>query len=455
MTDFQTLVQQSAATIGRVLASGAVDPINLTQFVLQRAEASKADSVFLSTTPMRALTQAKASARRLAENRPLSPLDGVPIAMKDLIDLEGEVTTAASALYRDAPAASGDAVLARNLLAAGMICVGKVNLTEFAYSGIGLNPHFGTPVNPLSPDVPRAPGGSSSGTAVSISAGIVPCSIGSDTGGSVRIPASFNGLVGYKSSGGRISTQGVFALSRMFDTMGPLARSVEDCALLDAAMRGKMATSVDRTSVRGLTIIVPEAIVMDGLAPAVARNFEATLERLERAGATLKRRPMHQFAEVVRLTAEYGSLVAADAYVEHRDIVESPDRHQVDRRVMARILGGKSMSAADVVTLQRARVKLQAWIRDTVGEALIAMPTTAITAPEIAPLEADDDLFHKTNMLVLRNTSLGNFLDLPGLALPNGQDENGMPTSILFSAVSGRDDALLGYGFQLEEIARG
>ncbi|EEE38484.1 glutamyl-tRNA(Gln) amidotransferase subunit A (Glu-ADTsubunit A) [Rhodobacteraceae bacterium KLH11] len=455
MTDFQTLVQKSAATIGRVLASGSVDPVELTRYVLQRAEASKADSVFLSTTPERALSEAKASARRLAQNRPLSPLDGVPISLKDLIDLEGEVTTAASALYRDAPAAKRDAIVAQNLSAAGMICIGKVNLTEFAYSGIGLNPHFGTAINPLSPDVPRAPGGSSSGTAVSISSGIVPCSIGSDTGGSVRIPASFNGLVGYKSSEGRISTQGVFALSRMFDTMGPLARSVEDCVLLDAAMRGQAGPAVQRAGIKGLTIIVPDTVVMDDLAPAVARNYEATLNRLEQAGAVLQRRPLHPFAEVIRLTAEYGSLVAADAYVEHRGIVESADRAQVDRRVMARILGGKSMSAADVVTLQRARRKLQGWIRDTVGEALIAMPTTAITAPEIAPLEADDELFHKTNMLVLRNTSLGNFLDLPGLALPNGQDENGMPTSILFSAVSGRDDALLGYGFQLEQVARG
>lgn len=455
MTDFQTLVQQSAATIGRALASGSVDPVELTQYVLQRAEASKADSVFLSTTPERALSEAKASARRLAENRPLSALDGVPISLKDLIDLEGEVTTAASALYRDAPAAKRDAVVAQNLSAAGMICIGKVNLTEFAYSGIGLNPHFGTPKNPFSPNIPRAPGGSSSGTAVSISSGIVPCSIGSDTGGSVRIPASFNGLVGYKSTEGRISTQGVFALSRMFDTMGPLARSVEDCVLLDAALRGLAGPAVQRAGIEGLTIIVPDTVVMDDLAPAVARNFEATLTRLERAGAVLQRRALHQFAEISRLTAEYGSLVAADAYVEHRDIVENADHAQVDRRVMARILGGKSMSAADVVTLQRARRKLQAWIRDTVGDALIAMPTTAITAPKIAPLEADDDLFHKTNMLVLRNTTVGNFLDLPGLALPNGQDENGLPTSILFSAVSGRDDALLGYGFQLEKIARG
>ena len=454
MSEIETLVQQSAASIGRALAAGDVDPVTLTRHVLKRAEASRADHVFLSITEERAMAEANASAKRLSENRPLSPLDGVPIALKDLIDIEGETTTAASDLYRHAPPAQKDAPIAANLAAAGMICIGKVNLTEFAYSGIGLNPHFGTPVNPYDKNTPRVPGGSSSGSAVAVASSIVPCAIGSDTGGSVRIPASFNGLVGFKTSSGRISTKGVFPLSRMFDTIGPLARSVEDCLLLDMAMRGQVTSPVQRTSVNGLTVIVPETVVLDGLAPAVSENFEATLHRLEAAGAILKRRPFEIFATIVRLTAELGSLVAADAYVEHREIVDSDRRNKVDRRVMARMLGGENMSAADVVSLQRARSGLQTELRSLIGDALLAMPTTAVTAPEIAPLEADDDLFHKTNLLALRNTTLGNFLDMPGLALPNGYDENGMPTSILFSAASGQDDALLGFGFQLEQIAR-
>lgn len=450
MTDLAVLSRRSASDIGRALAAGEASPVALTEHLLAKIEAAADSNVFLRITRERALAEARASEARLASGRALSALDGVPIAWKDLFDMAGEVTTAASDIYRDAAPAQTDAPCVANVAAAGLVALGKVNLTEFAYSGIGLNPHYGTPANPHSPAVPRAPGGSSSGSGVSVAAGLAPCAIGTDTGGSVRIPASFNGLVGYKSSEGWIDDQGVFALSRTLDSIGPLARSVEDCVHLDAALRGLRQSPVRRRPVAGLSLFVAETIVLDDLDPAVADNFEASLKRLEAAGARIRRGPLDIFARTAELTAEFGSLTAADAYVEHKTLVESDQVNRIDRRVVDRIMGGKGMSAADVISIQRARADLIRQLSVQMGDTLIAMPTTALTAPEIAPLEADDEVFHRVNLKALRNTMIGNFLNLPGLALPNGTDADGMPTSLLISAMAGDDERLLGYGLDLE-----
>ena len=454
MTDLAALSGHTASEIGRALAAGEASPVALAEHLLEKIEAAGDSNVFLRVTRERALAEARASEARLAGGRPLSALDGVPLAWKDLFDMAGEVTTAASDIYRDAAPAEADAPCVANVAAAGMVALGKVNLTEFAYSGIGLNPHFGTPANPHSPSIPRAPGGSSSGSGVSVAAGLVPCAIGTDTGGSVRIPASFNGLVGYKSSEGWIDGEGVFALSRTLDTVGPLARSVEDCVNLDAALRGLRESPVRPRPVAGLSLFVPETIVLDDLDPSVAENFEISLKTLEAAGARITRGPLDIFAKAAELTAEFGSITAADAYVEHCALVDSNQVNRIDRRVVARILGGKGMSAADVISLQRARADLIRQLVELMGDSLIAMPTTAITAPEIAPLEADDDLFHRVNLKALRNTMIGNFLNLPGLALPNGTDVNGMPTSLLISAMAGDDERLLGYGLDVESVLR-
>lgn len=452
MTDLAALSRRTASEIGRALAAGEASPVALTEHLLEKIEAAADSNVFLRVTRERAIAEAEASAARLAAGRPLSGLDGVPIAWKDLFDMAGEVTTAASDVYRSAAPAALDAPCVASVTAAGLVALGKVNLTEFAYSGIGLNPHYGTPANPHSPDVARAPGGSSSGSAVAVAAGMAPCAIGTDTGGSVRVPASFNGLVGYKSSEGWIDGDGVFALSRTLDSVGPLARSVEDCVQLDAALRGLRHSPVRRRPVAGLSLFVPETIVLDDLDPAVAENFEASLKQLEAAGALISRGPLDIFARTAELTAEFGSLTAADAYVEHRTLVESDQVSRIDRRVVARIMGGKGMSAADVISLQRARAELIAQLAERMDDTLIAMPTTALTAPEIAPLEADDDVFHRINLKTLRNTMIGNFLNLPGLALPNGRDADGMPTSLLISAMAGDDERLLGYGLDLEPV---
>ncbi len=252
------LEKQSAAEIGRLIAKGGLDPVEVAEFFLGRIERDRDNPSFILVTRKRALEEAEASRKRHREGRAAGPLDGVPIAWKDLVDMAGERTTAGSALYAESPPKEKDAPIVTNLAAAGMVALGKTNLSEFAFSALGLNPHFGTPRNPRDPATPRVAGGSSSGAAVAVAGGLAPCAIGSDTGGSIRAPASFCGIVGFKTSEGRIDKQGVFPLSRTLDTIGPLAHTVEDCVLIDMALRGQSSTSVRPIDLSGVEFVVPD-----------------------------------------------------------------------------------------------------------------------------------------------------------------------------------------------------
>ncbi|MCP4384728.1 MAG: amidase [Hyphomicrobiales bacterium] len=454
MTDIATLSNLTAAAIGRALAAGEDSPVALAEHLLEQIDAASGQSVFLAVTGDRAMREARAAEKRLAAGRPLSALDGVPIAWKDLIDMAGEVTTAGSATRRDAPPAADDAPIVANATGSGMVSLGKLNLTEFAYSGLGHNPHFGTPANPHDRSIPRSPGGSSSGAAVAVASGLAPCAIGTDTGGSVRVPSAFNGLVGYKSSEGRIDKSAIFPLSYTFDTVGPLTRSVEDCVLLDMTLRGAPATDVCRQPIEALRLFVPETIVLDDLDPAVSENFENSLLRLQQAGAQVTRGPLEIFAQAAAMATDLGTIQAAEAYIVHRDLVDGPDVASIDRRVVARIMRGKQMSAADLLGLQRARIAMMRKLADHLDGRLLATPTVAMVAPGSAPLDDDDDLFHTANLKALRNTLLGNFLNLPGLAIPSGTDDAGLPTSTLISSIGDDDDRLLGFGLTAERFVR-
>ena len=454
MTTFNDLHKRSAADVGRAIADG-LDPVEVADYFLERTAAQDDQPVFITITAGRARQEALASRERHADGNPLGPLDGVPIAWKDLIDVEGSPTTAASALYRGAEPAESDAPIVASATAAGMVTLGKVNLTEFAYSGIGLNPHFGTPSIPHDPKTPRAPGGSSSGSATAVSRGMAPCAIGSDTGGSVRIPAAFNGLTGYKSSEGRISKEGVVPLSVTLDTIGPLAHSVEDCILLDAVLRGVTPSMPSAPPLADIRLLVPENVMLDDLDRAVAGNFVASIEALGRAGIRIVHRRLPLLDEVVEMTRRHGTLIAAEAYAHYRDLLESEQVKRIDRRVVARMMMGKSMTSDDVQAIRDGRARLAAELRAEVGDAFLAMPTTPHTSPAIAPLEADDELFHKVNLKTLRNTSIGNILGTPGVAMPNGTDANGLPTSLLISATADDDDRLLAAALTIELVIRG
>lgn len=444
------LHKRSAADVGRMIADG-LDPVEVADHFLERIADQSDQPVFITITAGRARQEALASRERHADGKPLGPLDGVPIAWKDLIDVEGSPTTAGSALYRDNEPAGRDAPIVTNAVAAGMVTLGKVNLTEFAFSGIGLNPHFGTPSIPHDPDTPRAPGGSSSGSATAVSRGMAPCAIGSDTGGSVRIPSAFNGLTGYKSSEGRISKDGVVPLSITLDTIGPLAHSVEDCCLLDAVLRGVSPALPAPPTLGDIKLLVPENVMLDELDRAVADNFLASLEILGRAGIEIDHRRLPLLDEVVEMTKRYGTLIAAEAYAHYRDILENEQVELVDRRVVTRMMMGKSMTSDDVAAIQEGRQRLAAELRSALDGAYLAMPTIPHVAPEIAPLEADDELFHKTNLKTLRNTTIGNILGTPGVAMPNGTDAAGLPTSLLISATADDDDRLLAAALSIEQ----
>jgi aspartyl-tRNA(Asn)/glutamyl-tRNA(Gln) amidotransferase subunit A len=445
------LETQSAAEIGRRIAKGGLDPVEVAGFFLDRIERDRENPSFILVTRKRALEEAEASRKRHREGRAAGPLDGVPIAWKDLVDMAGERTTAGSALYADSPPKERDAPIVENLDAAGMVALGKTNLSEFAFSALGLNPHFGTPRNPRDPATPRIAGGSSSGAAVAVAGGLSPCAIGSDTGGSIRAPASFCGIVGFKTTEGRIDKRAVFPLSHTLDTIGPLAHTVEDCVLIDMALRGQSTTPVRPTDLSGVEFVVPgKSGIDDDAEPAVAANLETTLSRLAAAGAKVTSRPISQIGAMRALSAQYGSFVAIEAYAEHRAIFDSADAQRMDRRVVKRALGGR-VPERDALNLQRGREELIAALTDELKGAVLVLPSTPMTAPAIGPLERDDEHFRITNLRAIHYTFLGNLFRMCGLALPSGTDAAGLPTGVQFLAPGGDDDRLLSIGLSLEK----
>jgi aspartyl-tRNA(Asn)/glutamyl-tRNA(Gln) amidotransferase subunit A len=429
-----------ALALGRLLADGELDPVALAREALARAR--EAGPAFITVTEERALDEAAASAARLRAGAPRGPLDGVPIAWKDLIDVAGAPTTAASELRRAAPPARADAPVVARLAAAGMVCVGKTNLSELAYSGLGLNPHFGTPPNPRGSGPARVPGGSSSGSAVAVAAGVVPCAIGTDTSGSIRIPAAFCGLVGFKPTAARVARAGVQALAPSLDSIGPLATSVEDVIALDALLRG--ADPAPPPAAWPARLVVPAGDLVDAVEPAVARAFADALAQLARAGAAIERRPLAAVADARALFDRHGSLVAHEAWREHRALLDDARAAaRLDRRVLQRLRDGRALPAAGHDALLRERPRLQARLAAELGDALAVWPAVRHAAPELEPLERDDELFASVNLSTLRNTMPASFLDMPGIALPIGVDAAGLPLGLLLSGPPGSDERVL------------
>ena len=428
-----------------------LDPVAVAQHCLALAGAAEA-GLFTCLLEARALAEAHASRARWHAGQPLGPLDGVPVVWKDLFDVAGTPTTAASALRRNAPPAGQDAATVSALAAAGAVSIGKTGLTEFAYSGLGLNPHFGTPRNRRSTDAHRSPGGSSSGSAVAVDAGMALIGMGTDTGGSVRIPAAFNGLVGFKPSIGRLDSTGVFPLSATLDVIGPMAKTVQDCAWAYQALLGVATAELQIPPPGTLRVVVPSNVVLDEAQPEVLVRFEAVLARLRAAGAQVQHMHIPAFDALQALTAQHGTIPAAEAYVLHRAIVDGPDAARLDPRVLARIQRGATMMASDLVILQQARTRLMAQTRALVGDAWLLFPTVVHVAPLVAPLDADHALFNQTNVRTLRNTALLNVLDWCGVSLPMGRGEAGMPLGVLISGPAGTEDALLPVAAALEQL---
>ena len=446
---------ETVTQLAAKLRKGKLDAVELTEAVLDGIAKSDDPAIFITMLPDRALKEAKAARKRLKAGQPASLVDGVPIGWKDLFDLKGRVTTAASVVLKTNPPTVADAALVHAGAKAGMVSVGALNMTEFAYSGIGLNPHYGTPRNPHDKSVHRSPGGSSSASGVVVAKGLLPVAIGTDTGGSIRIPASFNGVVGFKTSTGHYPMDGVFPLSRSYDTLGPLAQTVEDCVLIDATLRGQKRVSVKKADVKGRTFIVPTNVVFDGIEDAVAANFESALSRISKAGGKIRRVAFPAFDAILKLVSTRGNILGAEALHVHLGRVNGPDAARMDQRVVQRIKLAEKMTAVDLVEIMFQRKQLIAATTDLIGDGIVVCPTTPHVAMPIAPLEADVEEFFRVNAKTLRNTMLGNFLDWCGLSIPSGTNRNGMPTGFLLSAPHGQDAQILSTGLALETLIRG
>ena len=437
------------------LGAGTTSAVALTEDALARAAdpAGEGARVYLHVDAEGA-RRAAAAADLLRPGAPRSAIDGLPISVKDLFDVAGQTTRAGSVVLADAAPAARHAEVVQRLRAAGAVIVGRTNMTEFAYSGLGLNPHHGTPRNPWDRATGRIPGGSSSGAAVSVSDGMAAAAIGSDTGGSVRIPAAFCGLTGFKPTARRVSMAGVLPLSRRLDSVGPIAPSVACCAALDAILSGEdpAGTVPPPALLRGLRLAVPTTVALDALQPAVAGAFAAALSKLSAAGAAISEIAVTPFAELAGLNTR-GGLIAAEAYAWHRDLL-AREQARYDPRVALRMLRGREMSAVELLDLLDARLRWTAEVEAAIGgfDALL-MPTIPIVAPPLAELEASDALFGETNLLVLRNPSFINFLDGCALSLPCHR-EGEAPVGLMVAGAGGRDRRILAIGLAVEAALR-
>jgi aspartyl-tRNA(Asn)/glutamyl-tRNA(Gln) amidotransferase subunit A len=341
---------------------------------------------------------------------------GIPVSIKDLFDVAGDVTTSASVALRDAAPAAADAVVVARLRAAGLIPLGRTNMTEFAFTGLGINPHYDTPRNPYDRATGRIPGGSSSGAAVSVTDGMAVGALGTDTGGSCRIPAALCGVVGYKPTAKRIPLGGVLPLSFSLDSVGPLAPTVACCAALDAIMAGEEPAEVEPFPVRGVRLAAPQAVVLEGLDEPVSRSYAAALSALSKAGAAITDIALDELNEIATLNAR-GGFAASEAYAWHRKLIETKGA-QYDPRVLMRIVRGKDIDAAEYIALNRGRADLIRRVATITGryDALV-MPTVPLIAPPLAELEAEER-YRKVNLQVLRNPTVANMLDRCAISLP-------------------------------------
>jgi aspartyl-tRNA(Asn)/glutamyl-tRNA(Gln) amidotransferase subunit A len=373
----------------------------------------------------------------------------LPISIKDLFDVGGSVTRAASIALPNAAPASSDAPVIARLRAAGAVILGKTNMTEFAYSGLGLNPHFGTPLNPFERSVRRIPGGSSSGAAVSVSDRMAVAAIGSDTGGSIRIPAALCGLVGWKPTASRVSRQGVYPLSTSFDSIGPIAADVATCAWLDEVLSGETVRPRPLSELRGVRLAIPSGLLSADTDAPVSRAIGRALESLSRAGAILVEMPLPDIMEVPRVGAG-AVIVACEAYACHRrNIAEQGPLY--DPRVRARLEKGADYSAWEYVDALRCRAaSIEAVGRALQGFEGWLMPTVPIVAPRIDEL-ADDASYVETNRLVLRNSSIVNFLGGCAISVPcHAAGEP--PVGLTLAALGNSDLRVLGMAEALERV---
>jgi aspartyl-tRNA(Asn)/glutamyl-tRNA(Gln) amidotransferase subunit A len=441
------------ASLADDLASGRTSARKLVDECLARIadKSGEGARAFIRVDAEAAIEAAEAMDRLREVKAAPSPYAGIPVSIKDLFDIKGQVTRAGSRALEDSPPAEDDAPVVSRLRRAGFIVIGRTNMTEFAYSGIGINPHYGTPKGVWQRSVGHVPGGSSSGAAVSVADGMAHGALGTDTGGSCRIPAAFNGIVGFKPTQRRIPLDGGVPLSFTLDSFGPLARTVGCCAVLDAVLADESPVPLQPRPIRGMRLAVPTTMVLDDLDDAVARTFERALEALSSAGALIDWIAVPEFLDAGVMNAK-GGFSAAESYAWHRYLIASKG-DLYDPRVSTRILRGESISAADYVDLLGARRSLVARTEERIApyDALI-LPTTANTPPRIADL-ADDKAFTAANLRALRNCTLINMIDGCAISLP-AEREGEVPVGLMLAASGGSDRRIFGLAAGIEAAIR-
>ncbi len=458
----------SIATLAERIRGGAVSPVGLTESLFERIAALDGSlHAFVELTGERALAEARAAEIAIAAGQYRGPLHGIPYAAKDIFDVQGHATRAGSHLLADNIAAE-DATVVRRLAAAGMILLGKTHSVQLAFGGVGINHDMGTPHNPWH-QTPHAPGGSSSGTAVAVAAGMIPMGLGSDTGGSVRIPAALCGVAGLKTTVGRVSRAGVYPLSSTLDSVGPLARTVEDCALVYAAMQGADPDGDESTAgevphdvittlglgVEDLRVCFAETVFWDGADDAVVAAVRDAGEVLGRLGAHVGSIPFEEAGLILGTDGDRerrrALVIAAEACAFNRALL---DDHfdALDPIVASRMIAGRTLSATDYFETIREwralRRQAMATLRDV--DALI-VPTCPITAGPIETIDRSPETYIDWNGKYLRNTSIGNLLDLCAVSVPCGFDQAGMPIGLTVYAKPFHEDMALRVAHAFEQ----
>ena len=424
----------TASDLGRGIGAGEVDPVALTDLYLDAARGHDfSDRIYARLTENRARAEAAAAKKRADMGQRRGLLDGVPISWKDLFDTAGVATEAGSALLKGRTP-DADAEVLVNATHAGTVCLGKTHMSELAFSGLGLNPVTAT--SPCVNDVDAVAGGSSSGAATSVAFGLAAAGIGSDTGGSVRIPAAWNDLVGLKTTIDRVSVKGTVPLCARFDTVGPLCRSVEDAAQILAALDGGKPADLKGVSLDGARLMVLETVAFDDIRPQPKAGFNSAVERLQAAGAIVERRPAPEIAEALALSAV---LFATEAYGIWKDVIEA-NPSVMFSEVLERFRSGMQVSAPDYVAAWRKLEALRViWNERTAGYDAVILPTSPILPPNSERLLTDSDYYVTENLLALRNTRVGNLMGSAGVTLPTGLPSTG----IMFLGAPNSEERLL------------
>jgi len=439
------LIEARRQIVARAASAG-----ELVERAIAAAGASLAAPAFVATTFAPAREAAAAADRVVGAGRDPGALAGLAVSIKDLFDVAGETTAAGSTILRDAPAADADAPAVARLRHAGAALIGRTHMSEFAFSGVGINPHHGTPSNPATARLdptPRIPGGSTSGGAVSVAAGAAWAALGSDTGGSIRIPAALQGLVGFKSTARLVPIEGAVPLSTTLDTVCAITHSVRDAIAVHEVLASRPVQRPAR-SPGPWRFAVPTRVMLDGLDATVGRAFERSVAELSKAGARIEDIELAPLAELATINAA-GGFPASESWAFHRRWLARREA-EYDPRVARRIRRGEAMSAADYIDLVRARRDWIGRMEDALRDfdALLS-PTVPMVAPPLAPLVGDDDAFFAVNGLLLRNPSCVNFLDGCALSVPCHRADE-LPVGLMIWHAAGHDDAVLAAGLDVE-----